>query len=74
MRTKASDNIQNAFVIETLSILGKGNFLNLIKNLKVKQKKKRCALSSLLLKLIIEILACAIRDKKYIKGIQIERK
>lgn len=40
MRTKASDNIQNAFVIETLSILGKeGNFFNLIKNLKVKQEK-----------------------------------
>ena len=48
MRTKASDNIQNAFVIETLSILGKGNFLNLIKNLKVKQKKKLCSFITLI--------------------------
>ena len=70
---KLFDKMQHSHLwLKILSKL-KRELLQLDKELKG-ETRKRCALSSLLLKLILEILACAIRDKKYIKGIKIEGK
>ena len=80
---KAFDKVQHPFMIKTLAKVGiEGTFLNIIKAIYDKptaniilngEKLKAFSLSSLLLNIVLEVLATAIRQTKEIKGIQIGR-
>ena len=88
---KAFDNIQDCFMIKTLSKVGiEGTYLNIIKAIYDKPTasiilngqspqvfplrsgtRQRCLLSPLLLNIVLEVLATAIRQEEEIKDIPI---